>query len=297
VNSQTNQLFIAGKGSGRLYKVDGATNSVIASWPSGSEPFGVAVNRNTNKVYVANYASATVTIFDGASGALLKTIDFAPLSFGQPSFAAVDETLNRAYVSLHAGGRLAVIDGATNNLLTTIEVGGGAFGVAVHPGLQRAWVSTRDTDSITAVDTNTNARIWAETLFPGGTPYALAVDTARNKLYVLYGLHGDAPDRVAIYRLSATGADREETVLVGDGGAAGGTGLAVNVTTGHIFVANSAQNSVSVIDGATKAVIATVGAGADPGMIGVNAVTNRVYVSNRGDDTVKVLIDTFSRRR
>jgi DNA-binding beta-propeller fold protein YncE len=251
VNSLTNQLFIAGKGAGRLYKVDGGTNSVIASWPSGSEPFGVAVNRNTNRVYVANYASATVTIFDGASGALLKTIDFAPLSYGQPSFVAVDEALNRAYVSLHAGGRLAVIDGA-NNLLTTVEVGGGAFGVAVHPGLQRAWVSTRDTDSVTVVDTGDNSRLWSQTLFPGGTPYALAVDTARNKLYVLYALHGATPDRVAIYRLAASGADREETVLVGDGGAAGGTGMAVNLTTGHIFVANSAQNSVSVIDADNK---------------------------------------------
>jgi YVTN family beta-propeller protein len=296
VNPLTNQIFIAGKGAGRLYKVDGGTNSVIASWPSGSEPFGVAVNRNTNRVYVANYASATVTIFDGASGALLKTIDFAPLSYGQPSFVAVDETLNRAYVSLHAGGRLAVIDGA-NNLLTTVEVGGGAFGVAVHPGLQRAWVSTRDTDSVTVVDTGDNTRLWSQTIFPGGTPYALAVDTARNKLYVLYALHGETPDRVAIYRLAASGADREETVLVGDGGAAGGTGIAVNETTGHIFVANSAQNSVSVIDAVTKRVIATVGVGVDPGMVGVNPATNRVYVSNRGDDTVHVLVDTYVRRR
>jgi YVTN family beta-propeller protein len=102
---------------------------------------------------------------------------------------------------------------------------------------------------------------------------------------------------VAIYRLAASGADREETVLVGDGGAAGGTGIAVNETTGHIFVANSAQNNVSVIDAVTKRVIATVGVGVDPGMVGVNPATNRVYVSNRGDDTVHVLVDTYVRRR
>ncbi len=297
VDAQTNQLFIASKTTGRLYKVDGETNAIMDSWQSGGEPFGVAVNRTTNKVYVANYLSDTVTIFDGGSGALLRTINFAPMGYGQPSFVAVDETINRAYVSLHIGGRLAVIDGGANALLTTVEVGSGAFGVAVHPGLQRAWISTRNTNSVTTVDTGANTRLWAHTLFPGGAPYALAVDTMRNKLYVLYALSGATPDRVAIYRLSATGADREGTVLVDDGGVEGGTGLAVNPTTGHIFVANSARNTVSVIDAVTQQVIATVPVGADPGMIGVNPATNRVYVSNRGDDTVQVLVDAFTRRR
>ena len=42
---------------------------MVGNFGSGSEPFGVAVNSVTNKVYVANYASNTVTIFNGASGA------------------------------------------------------------------------------------------------------------------------------------------------------------------------------------------------------------------------------------
>ena len=67
-NPQTNTLFVGSKTTGRLYKVNGATNTVLASYASGSEPFGVAVNSVTNKVYVANYASNTVTIFNGATG-------------------------------------------------------------------------------------------------------------------------------------------------------------------------------------------------------------------------------------
>lgn len=67
---------------------------MLASYASGNEPFGVAVNRVTNKVYVANYASNTVTIFNGATGGLLATINFTPLGYGQPSFVTVDETLN-----------------------------------------------------------------------------------------------------------------------------------------------------------------------------------------------------------
>ncbi len=76
----------------------------------------------------------------------------------------------------------------------------------------------------------------------------------------------------------------------------GGTGIAVNPTTGHVFVANSARNTVTVIDGPSMSVLATVSVGRDPGMIGVNPATNKVYVSNRGDDTVQVIDDTFTLR-
>lgn len=296
VNPQTNTLYVASKTTGRLYKVNGATNTVIASYPSGSDPFGVAVNSMTNKVYVANYASNTLTIFNGATGGLLATINFAPLGYGQPSFVAVDEALNRAYVTLHSGGRVAVIDGASNGLITTMEAQSGAFGVAVHPGLQRAYVSNRDTNTVNVFDTNTNTRLWPQTFTPVGTPYALAVDAVRSRLYVLYALAGGAPDRVAVYSLAPSGASRIGTVLVQDGGVQGGTGIAVNPTTGRVFVANSARNNVTVIDGPGMSVLATVPVGADPGMIGVNPATNQVYVANRGDNTVQMIGDTFVRR-
>ena len=276
--------------------MDGATNQVLTSWATGEEPFGVAVNRSTGKVYVANYASNTLTIFAGATGSLLKTIDFTPLGYGQPSYVAVDEVTQRAYVTLHAGGRLAVIDGATNNLITTVDTGAGTFGVALHPALQRAYVSARDAHSVVVIDTATNARLWAQAVFPGGSPYAVAVDALRNQLYVLYGTQDENPDQVAVYEVKDTGASRIGTVAVGQGGAAGGTGLGVNPTTGHVFAVNSADDSVTVFDGATLNWLATVTVGSDPGMIGVNPVTNRVYVSNRGDDTVQVLMDTYGRR-
>jgi YVTN family beta-propeller protein len=291
-----NTVFIGSKTPGRLYRVDGASNTVLASYASGSEPFGVAVNSVTHKVYVANYASNTVTIFNGATGGLLATVNFAPLGFGQPAYVAVDETLNRAYVTLHAGGRVAVIDGATNALLTTMEAQSGAFGLAVHPGLQRAYVSNRDTGTINVFDTSTNSRLWPQTTSVGGEPYALTVDPLRNRLYVLYALPGSTPDRVAVYSLAPSGASRIGAVAVQDGGVHGGTGIAANPATGHVFAANSAHNTITVIDGPTMSVLATVAAGRDPGMIGVNPVTNKVYVGNRGDHTVQVIDDTFMRR-
>jgi YVTN family beta-propeller protein len=46
--------------------IDGATN-LTTTVTAGTEPYAVAINPVTNKVYVANYGSAYVTVIDGAT--------------------------------------------------------------------------------------------------------------------------------------------------------------------------------------------------------------------------------------
>lgn len=189
---------------------------------------------------------------------------------------------------------MAVIDGASNVLITTMEAQSGAFGVGVHPGLQRAYVSNRDTGTINVFDTLTNTRLWPQTTPVGGMPYALAVDATCSRPVRALCAGRRTPDRVAVFSLAPSGASRIGTVPVEDGGVQGGTGIAVNPTTGHLFVANSARNSVTVIDGPVMSVMATVPVGLDPGMLGINPATNKVYVANRGDNTIQVIDDIFA---
>ena len=62
----------------------------------------------------------------------------------------------------------------------------------------------------------------------------------------------------------------------------------MNPTTGRVYVTNISGN-VSVIDGATNLVTATVPVGFNPWAVGVNPTTNRVYVANRGSKSVSVI--------
>jgi len=57
-------------------------------------------------------------------------------------------------------------------------------------------------------------------------------------------------------------------------------------------VANYYGNSVSVIDGSSNTVIATVPVGTFPQGVGVNPTTNRIYVANQGGNTVSVIDGT-----
>lgn len=297
VNPQTNAVFVGSKTTASVYKIDGAANIVVGQWPAGREPFGVAVSRATGKVYAANYVSNTVSIFDGTTGITLATVDLGGRGYREPAMVAIDESANRVYVTLHGSGRVAVIDGAANTLLTTLESSGGAFGVAVYPALQRLYVSNRDAGFVSVFNVATNTRLWLQNIYPGGMPYAIALDATRGRLYILYALADSSPDRVAVYDVTASGSSFVADIHVGNGGEFGGTGIAVNPTTGHVFVANSAANSMTVFDGTSLAVLATVPTGSAPGMIGVNPVTNLVYIGNRLSDSVQIYHDAASALR
>src|SRR5689334_6175067 len=72
--------------------------------PAGSLPFSVAVNPVTNKIYVANNLSNTVTEIDG------QTYVTTPINVGSaPTCIAVAPATNKIYVT-NSGGSLTSID-------------------------------------------------------------------------------------------------------------------------------------------------------------------------------------------
>jgi DNA-binding beta-propeller fold protein YncE len=84
VNPATGRVYVTDGPGDRLFILqDGPTAGGIAFVTSvavGDNPQGVAVNLATNKVYVANARSAgapygTLTVIDGATHAILKTVD------------------------------------------------------------------------------------------------------------------------------------------------------------------------------------------------------------------------------
>ena len=65
----------------------------------------------------------------------------------------------------------------------------------------------------------------------------------------------------------------------------------LHASTNRIYVTQESSDTVSVIDGTTNTVIATVSVGDLPFGVAVNPTTNRIYVTNFFDDTVSVIAD------
>jgi YVTN family beta-propeller protein len=279
---------VTSRDNDKLFVYNGQTMAQVGQVPVCDEPFGVDVNWNTNKVYVACYASNQVYVVDGASLAVLGQIG---VGVG-PTYVAVNPDTNRIYVALHGSNGVTVIDGATDVVTNIIGAGAGTFGIAVNRSLNRVYVSNRDVNSITTIDGATNHRLDSQTvhLSPArSVPFELDYNEGSGKLYVVYGPH-NIPNKVWVYQASASGLLPLTSIDVGDGGSDGGGGIAANSSTNHIFVTNSAENSISVISGATDSVLWTIYHPAvtlqDPFGIAVDNALNLVYVVNRAGNSV-----------
>ena len=81
-------------GSDSVTVIDGATNNTTPI-PVGFAPNAIAVNENTNKIYVTNYSDSTVTVIDANDSNKTNTISVGFF----PSSIAINMITNKVYVT------------------------------------------------------------------------------------------------------------------------------------------------------------------------------------------------------
>jgi len=171
--------------------------------------------------------------------------------------------------------------------------GDGAFGLAVNEYLNRVYVTNRDVHTISTVDTNTMSTIVAQTVQPGANksvPFGLAFDPLADRLYVTYEQGGQLI-KVAVYQTHAAGLDRIDTLTIPDGGDNAPGVFGVNPLTNHIFIPNSASDSVTVIDGVNNEILYNIPLGLEPFGIDVDPVTGKVFVGAKRSHQLWMILD------
>lgn len=283
-------VYVTARDDDRVYMIDGLSLAVVNSAKVGRQPWGVSVNPNTNKVYVANYASGEVWVLDGSTLAVLATIPVGP----NPTFVKINETTNVAFVITYGNNGIAAINGDTNTLIGIKGAGGaGAWGLAINPNLNHVYTSARDTGEVSTLDAAAGLKVLDAISPCGGTgssPYGLEFNPVNNKLYIACAERGNV-NTAAIYQSTASGLVGLARTPIGNGGGDGGGGVAVNPANGHAFYTNSLANTVSVLSGSTNTVFATVPVGGSPFGIAVDPTTGRVYVADRSSNDVYVFAD------
>ena len=101
-------MFIFGQISGTYARVD-STNTLAANIEIGYHPWTVAVNPNTNRVYVVNYESPLVSVIDGSTDSLVGIIKVGD----DPRAVAVNQNTNKSYVANWGSNSISVIDEVT----------------------------------------------------------------------------------------------------------------------------------------------------------------------------------------
>ncbi|MCC6179771.1 MAG: YncE family protein [Chloroflexi bacterium] len=240
----------------------------------GTQPWGVAVNPATNRIYATNRSAGTVSVIDGQTNGLVGS---AITTGTEAAGVAVNPVTNRIYVTDPTANTLAVIDGATNAVVSTIAVGPGPSGVAVNPSTNRVYVVNGTSQDVSIVDGATNTVVGT---FPvGGSPARVAVNSITNRIYITML----ASNQVGV----VDGATNTAVAVVGT--PAGPLGIAVDEIANRVYVTDSSVATVSVIDGSTNTIASTISVGPTPNGVAVNPATHRIYAVNNGGNSVSIV--------
>lgn len=301
---------------------------VIDTIPVGGSPIGVAVNEKTNRIYVTNFLSNTISVIDGATNTVIKTIDAEAEA---PCAAAVNSATNKIYVANCNAGLVTVIDGENHTFVTSIPVGPNTKGIAVNSVTNRIYVTTEGPYDLEVIDGNVDEVIHNIDQPDYGGASAVAVNEATNHVYVrmyhsVHVLDGSTNNFFAVVTGLASHTDArylidvnpvtnmvyalndyfegplyiidgesntlEETLAVppaGPGLPSYPQAVSVNSRANSVFVSDY-RGRVSVLDAANNAFLPdqTLVPGNLTG-IAVNSVNNRVYVASPGTNEVVVL--------
>lgn len=245
---------------------------------TGNIPTGMAVNPNTDRLYVPNFGSNTVSVIDTNTNKAIKNITVG----SRPNDVAVIPIDNSIYVANAGSNTVSVIDGVTSNVTTVgIPVGESPSFIKADPNLESRYlfVTNRDSGSVSVISGETQKKIGDITV--GRGPFGLDINTLTKKIYVANTVSGTIS--VIDYFVDGGGTFRNNTITeIPVGGIP--SDVAVDPTTNTIYVTvtrNAYPNYISVIDGSSNNVIQNLTVGFNPESIDINPYNKLMIVTHR----------------
>jgi len=263
------RVYVANRSSDNVSVIeDGEVVEIIAV---GDAPVAAVADPETGLVYVANERDHSISIISGD-----QVVATVPAPKDPSCLAVLDGCL-------YAGGRadnvLAVLDGTTGEAIDSVALKGhiGILALAVNPATRLLYASVYDSVQVVELDSLTVVGQLVDDVYVtlgvnpiAGAFFASDYDAKANTHYLV---------KYAAFGQKELG----RTPIGGDP-----RGMAVDPQTGHIYVANSWSNDVSVIDAGTLRLLATVPVGLRPVDVAVGE-DGQVYVADANSDNVAVI--------
>lgn len=278
--------------------VDVRDGTVVAHVATGRKPHGVAATPSGDMVLVSNEADDTLAFIDPASNRVLAKLAVG----GSPHQVATSADGSLAFVALNGDNAVAVVDVRQRRLLATIPVGRAPHILLRSPDGRRLYVTSEGDGKLTVLDSATWKPISEIPLF--GYPRVVAAHPREQKLFQtvrwLNGAlvvdldRGAVTGRLALdaSRFAAEGKDAHGIAVTPDGReiwlTTQTTGLVTVVGSDDLrvvaeirvgsdpnwielspdgtvaVVSNTASNTLSILDVATRKEIRTVPVGPSP---------------------------------
>lgn len=209
----------------------------------------------------------------------------------EPRALAVNPDTHTVYVvnaqpETGKGNTVSVFDGATRSVAGVVPVGDSPGAVAVDPDTNTVYVAQVFGNSVTVI--NGATRQVTATVPVGDLVVDLAVDPRTHTVYTV-----NTNDKT-VSVIDAAKRVVTASVPIGESG----SGVAVDPGTNTVYVLTEkicgnapciGEDAMTVIDGATRTVTATMPVGRGPRSVAVDPDTHTVYVANMWDSTVSVI--------
>lgn len=152
----------------------------LGSIEVGPMPRGVAIDEGRGHIFVANYGGNSLSVIDGTTNAVIKTIP----DIISPTGLAYDATQDLIWVTAYNVNWVLAIDAATlTTLPPAIPVGRSPWGVAHDPLHNRLYVANNGDDSVTVLDP-ASREVIATLSDDFDRPFHLAANPVTGKVYV-----------------------------------------------------------------------------------------------------------------
>jgi YVTN family beta-propeller protein len=307
VNPSTHKAYAVDEQNGTVEVMD-SRSEMTRTVKVGANPISLAIDRAANKIYVANTGSGNISVIDGDSDAVVKTIpgeahpyaiavnevtgtvyvtntysnavtvidvhtDTAhPLNVGGADGIAIDSRTDTIFLTHYEDPDLRLVDGATG-AVRKVTVGPHIWGVVSDEGSDSLYLAHTGTAEIVSLNEKTLA---VRTIPVGQIPCALAANPHSQRLYSVN--YGDQTLSVIDLRTQRAIA----TLPVGEHPQA----VAVDSVRNVVYVANVHGNSVTAIDSNNNRVIGTFAAGQNPYAVTIDEQTGQVFTANYGSPSL-----------
>jgi YVTN family beta-propeller protein len=222
--------------------IDLATGTVTASItvPGERGPAGqvLAVDPDTDTLYVSNDGADSVLVIDGATNTVTQTIT----GVQSPTAVTVGPATDTVYAALRSGA-IAVIDGATGTVTGTVPAPEGQItAMAVDPSTDTVYAAKLTEGAILVIDGATDSV--TTTIADKWIVYGLADDPVTDTLYAA----SNGPSPVTAY----SGSTNTATGSLSLGNTA--QGIAVNTATDTVLAAVPDAGVLALINGSADQV-------------------------------------------
>ena len=321
-NPQLNRVYCAQEDRDEVTVIDCSADSVVSTvWVRGVEPQDICYDAATNCVYTANAVSNTVSVIDCAGDTVTRllpagraprriiagppgkvycacdgmTVEVISASGVKtvhtghyPTALSFDRAANKVYCAGIYTGWVTVIDAAEDTVLADVRTGY-PLDVCCNPAGNNTYVACHYDDFVEVIG-GVSDTVEAVVTFTVCSPGPLCYNTTNNHLYCLDRPHRllfviDGESNQVLEALDTRGTQYSTDTLIW------------NQASNKVYVINSEDGTVSVVDCAIDSIVAAVTVGeypcalccSDNGKVYV-AVDSGVAVIDGSGDTLRAVV-------